>query len=114
MLASGGGVSQLDGRKILVLAFVAATQAGCGLPVVGALTLNELNTGTSIVSSATTGKGLGDHGVSLATGRDCSLAEYALRDDRKYCEERGSKAAKKDTGGLIGLLKKDDEPPPSP
>ena len=81
----------------------AATLSNCvAFPVLGGLTLNELSSGTSFISTGLTGKSLGEHGLDLATGKDCRLIEAAFRDDRKVCEERGSVATARDFKGLLG------------
>jgi len=52
-------------------------------------------------STATTGKGLEDHALSYATGKDCNFIEGILRKDRKVCETPGSPATKEDFKGLF-------------
>lgn len=85
-------------------ALLAALASGCAAPFVAGLSLNELNTGTSIFSSGITGKGLAEHLADLVTGKDCRLLEGLTRDDRAICEERGSDQTKSDFKGLAGLV----------
>ena len=70
----------------------------------GALALTDSLTVVSWVSTAVSGKGLGEHALALVTGRDCRFLEAALRDDRRLCERRGSPATEDDFRGLAGLL----------
>ncbi|MGQ0664863.1 MAG: SPOR domain-containing protein [Pseudomonadota bacterium] len=79
------------------------------MPLIAGLTINELGSATSILSTLITGKGFGEHVLDLATGEDCRLLETALRDDRKFCEPHGSAATAKDFKGLASLL----GPPPA-
>lgn len=66
----------------------------------------------SVASTVATGKGLSEHALSAATGKDCNILGSLLEKDRDLCEEPGSPATKNDFRGLLGG---DDEevPPPS-
>jgi hypothetical protein len=86
------------------LGLVAILISGCAIPIVAGLTLNELNSTTSIFSSGLTGKGLTDHAVSFVLKRNCNLVAGTMRAGRKLCEPRGSAATKKDFGGAIGFV----------
>ena len=54
-----------------------------------ALTLNgcAAYTAVSLTSWGSTGKGLADHGVSLATGADCNAAHAVMKNQDYYCEK---------------------------
>ena len=71
--------------------------------MIGTLTLNDLMTGTSLMTTALTGKSLGDHALSMATGEDCSLMDAALEKDRHICEVNGSKATEGEFKGLLAM-----------
>ncbi len=77
--------------------------SGCALPVIGALTLNELSSTTSFMSTGLTGKGLGEHALDLVTGQDCRVLEGVVRSERGICARRGSPETADDFKGLIGL-----------
>jgi hypothetical protein len=83
---------------------VALMAGGCATPIVAALTVSELMTGASVVSYAATGKGIGEHALDVATGKDCRVIEAALRDDREVCEAHGSKATENDFKGLASII----------
>ncbi len=85
--------------------------AGCAGPVVLGINLGTASTVGSVISTAATGKGLGEHALSAATDKDCAIIEGALRSDRKFCEEKGSEATKSDFKGLAVLF--DGEPQPA-
>ena len=53
----------------LFLAALAVVLSGCGLPT--AVTVASLM--TTVVSYASTGKGLADHGISIVLKKDCAL-----------------------------------------
>jgi hypothetical protein len=81
---------------------IAGAVSGC-VPVIGAVTLGDLFTGTSLVATGLTGKSLSDDALSAMTGKDCSVMDAALEKDRKICEADGSKATAGDFNGLIGI-----------
>lgn len=93
-------------RNLVLISAAGIALSGCATPIIGALTLNELSSFAGVASSITTGKGLGDHALSLLTGKDCSVTEGILRKDRDICEERGSLAAKEDFKGVFAWLDK--------
>lgn len=81
---------------------IAGALSGC-VPVIGAVTLSELYTGTSLVATGLTGKSLTDDALGAVTGKDCSLMDAALETERKICEPDGSTATAGDFKGLIGM-----------
>lgn len=85
--------------------------SGCGAPIFAGLTFAELTTAGSLISTAATGKGLSEHAMDAATGRDCRIFEAMVRDDRRLCERKNSLALKKDWKGLASL---DGEPHAAP
>ena len=85
---------------VAVSLFCALALSGCGAPIFAGLTFAELGTAGSLISTAATGKGLGEHAMDAATGRDCRIIESMVRNDRKLCERNGSPAVKKDWKGL--------------
>ena len=92
--------------QLKVVGFVLAAFAlnGCSIPVVGALTFNHLMTATSALTTAMTGKGMGDIALDKMTGLDCRMIEGTLRSDRKLCEANGSPATARDFKGFSSVL----------
>ncbi|MBI3708847.1 MAG: SPOR domain-containing protein [Proteobacteria bacterium] len=88
---------------LIAMITAACLVSGCAAPLIAGLTLNELSSFTSFISTGLTGKGLGEHALDLATGDDCRIVETLLRDDREFCETRNSAATEKDFKGLIGM-----------
>tara|TARA_B100000029_G_scaffold37868_1_gene35580 strand:- start:561 stop:941 length:381 start_codon:yes stop_codon:yes gene_type:complete len=86
------------------LIFTACALNGCSIPVVGALTFNHLMTATSALTTAMTGKGVGDIALDKMTGRDCRMIEGTFRSDREVCEISGSPATAHDFKGLSSVL----------
>lgn len=75
---------------------------------VAALSLGACATPLSIagyVSTAVTGKDLGEHAVSIALGKDCRFMEGMMREDRDICEEPGSAATAADFKGVFELAR---------
>ena len=83
-------------------ALFSAVMSGCAVPIVGGLTLSEMSTGASLVSTGLTGKSLGDQALGAVTGDDCSMMEGVVRADRHICETPGSPATQKDFKGILG------------
>ena len=81
--------------------------SGRAVPLVAGFTVVELGTAGSLVSTAATGKGLGEHAMDAATGQDCRIVEAMVRDDREICEPENSPATEKDWKGFASL---EDEP----
>ena len=86
-----------------LLVVLAGALAGCSAPIFAGLTLGEFGLAASLVSTAATGKGLGEHAMDAATGRDCRVLEGLARDDRKLCERADSPALDDDWKGLASL-----------
>ena len=82
-------------------ALIAGAASGC-VPIIGAFTLGDLYTGTSLVATGLTGKSLTDDALGAVTGEDCSMMGAALEKDRKLCEEHGAKVTQADFKGLLG------------
>lgn len=82
--------------------------SGCGAPLFAGMTFAELTTAGSLISTAATGKGLGEHAMDAATGRDCRIIDAMVRDDRRLCERKNSPALEKDWKGLASLDGKPD------
>lgn len=81
--------------------------SGCGAPIFAGLTFAELSTAGSLISTATTGKGLSEYAMDAATGRDCRIIDSIIRENRKLCERKNSPALEKDWKGLASM---DGEP----
>ena len=92
--------------QLKVVGFVLAAFAlnGCAIPVGGALTFNHLMTATSALTTAMTGKGMGDIALDKMTGLDCRMIEGTLRSDRELCEANGSPATARDFKGFSSVL----------
>ena len=82
---------------------------GCGGIVLAGLPLSQISTATTVVSIAITGKGLGEHGLDVVTGRDCRVLEGLMRDEREICEEPQSLATRDDFRGIITWLEEQAE-----
>ncbi len=88
---------------VALIVLLAGALAGCSTPLFAGLTLGELGLVTSLFSTAATGKGLGEHAMDVATGRDCRVLEGLARDDRRLCEPEDSPALDDDWRGLADL-----------
>ena len=77
--------------------------SGCGAPLFAGLTLAELSTAGSLISTAVTGKGLGEHAMDAATGRDCRIIDAMVRSDRRLCEHKNSPTLENDWKGLANI-----------
>lgn len=88
-------------RGSLVVAVCALS--GCAIPLFAGITLNEMSTAGSVVSTLATGKGLGDHALDLVTGDDCRVLEGMMSKDRKICEKTGSPRTAGDFQGIANL-----------
>ncbi len=93
--------------RLAILAMPCAVLGGCAIPVVAGLTLNELSSATSVVSTGITGKGLGENIADLVLGKDCRIVEGLVRAGRDVCEERGSVATRTDFKGLMAFVEDD-------
>lgn len=82
-------------------ALIAGAVSGC-VPIIGAFTLGDLYTSTSLVATGLTGKSLTDDALGMVTGEDCSMMDAALEKGRKLCEEHGAKVTQADFKGLLG------------
>jgi len=93
----------MKGAVARICAVIAAGLAvsGCAAPIIGSLTLSQLSMIAGIASTATTGKGLTDHALSMLTGKDCNITEAILHKARKLCEDKGSDATKDDFKGVF-------------
>ena len=72
----------LSHRYWLELSLIVITLEGCAVPV-GQMAYN----GVTAVSVVSTGKGLPEHGASIATGADCSIYNYLFNNKDYVCEE---------------------------
>lgn len=90
-------------RSAVLTVILAGALAGCATPFFAGLTLSEFGLATSVVATAATGKGLGEHAMDVATGRDCRVLEGLARDDRSVCERKNSPALEDDWKGLASL-----------
>jgi len=93
---------------MIVIAFALT---GCATPLFAGLTLSEFGLAVSLFTTAATGKGLGEHAMDVATGRDCRVVEGLAREDRTICERENSPALEDDWKGLASLA---DDTVPSP
>lgn len=99
-------------KSVLIVgaaALIASSVSGC-VPVIGAVTLSDLLTGTSLATTALTGKSLSDDALSVTTGKDCSVMDAVLEKDRHICEVEGAKATQDDFQGLIGMARAKSAP----
>jgi hypothetical protein len=87
--------------------FCAFALSGCGMPLIAGMTIAELSTAGSLISTAATGKGLSEHALDVVSGRDCRIIDSMVRNDRKFCERKNSPKLEKDWKGLASI---DGEP----
>lgn len=85
------------------MSILSCALSGCGAPLLAGLSLTELATTGSLISTAATGKGFSEYAMDAATGRDCRIVEGIVRQDRHVCERWGSPASKKDWKGLTHM-----------
>lgn len=95
---------------IAILLLAIAFLGGCALPIAGAMTIGQLSTILSVGLTAATGKGLTEHAMDAATGKDCNILGSVIDKDRALCEVRGSEATKQD---FKGFFNGDEAPPPA-
>lgn len=74
--------------------------SGCAGTVAG-VSLSSISSFAGFASTLFTGADLGEHAVSLVTGKDCRFSEGLVRADRDICEERGSAATRDDFHGIF-------------
>ena len=86
-----------------LLFVLAGALSGCSTPLVAGITLGEVGLFSSLFSTAATGKGLGEHAMDAATGRDCRIIEGLAREDRQVCESKDSPALEDDWQGLASI-----------
>ena len=86
---------------IALLLLATPLLGGCAIPIAGVLTIGQLGTIASLGLTATTGKGLVEHGMDAATGEDCNVLGSVFNKDRALCEVRGSDATKNDFKGFF-------------
>lgn len=86
-----------------LLIVLAGALSGCATPLFAGLTLGELGLAASLFSTAATGKGVGEHAMDVATGKNCRIVEGMARDDRTICEAEDSPAVEDDWEGLASL-----------
>lgn len=92
-------------RNLLLVVVPAALMlGGCAAPLIGALTLNQIISATTVATMATTGKGPGEIVLGSAVRRDCRILEGTLRSDRKICEVTDSPATERDFKGLTSVV----------
>ena len=91
-------------RNMAVCGGLTLALTGCAETIIAGLTISEIFTGGSIVSSILSGKGFGEHALDIVTGQDCRILDAIFRKDRAICEPKGSDATKDDFKGLIALL----------
>lgn len=97
--------------KVFTILILAVSLSGCAGTIVAGLTLSELLTAGSIGSTLITGKGLGEHAMDMATGKDCRIIEGVFRADRDICEEEGSGATKMISKVLLPFLRNSNRRP---
>jgi len=100
MRRTKSGIAIVVGASITL----SVSLGGCGTEIIGGLTLSQLSTGISLVSTLFTGKGTTELALDAVTGEDCRFLEGALRSDRTFCEPRDSAATQDDFRGLMALL----------
>lgn len=89
-------------RPVALAGILASTTilGGCAGTVAG-VSLSSISSFAGFASTIFTGADLGEHAVSLVTGKDCRFSEGLARADRDICEERGSAATRNDFHGIF-------------
>lgn len=89
-------------RLVALTAILASTTilGGCAGTIAG-VSLSSISSFAGFASTIFTGADLGEHAVSLVTGKDCRFSEGLVREDRDICEEPGSAATRNDFHGIF-------------
>lgn len=89
-------------RPVALAGILASTTilGGCAGTVAG-VSLSSISSFAGFASTIFTGADLGEHAVSLVTGKDCRFSEGLMREDRDVCEEPGSVATRDDFHGIF-------------
>ena len=89
-------------RPVALAGILASTTilTGCAGTIAG-VSLSSISSFAGFASTLFTGADLGEHAVSLVTGKDCRFSEGLMREDRDVCEERGSAATRDDFHGIF-------------
>jgi hypothetical protein len=89
-------------RPVALAGILASTTilGGCAGTVAG-VSLSSISSFAGFASTLFTGADLGEHAVSIVTGKDCRFSEGLVRADRDICEERGSAATRADFHGIF-------------
>lgn len=90
-------------RPVALAGILASTTilSGCAGTTVAGLSLSSISSYAGFASTLFTGADLGEHAVSLVTGKDCRFSEGLMRDDRDVCEDPGSPATRNDFHGIF-------------
>ena len=108
------GPKRVQMARIAAIGIVCLATGGCLQVVVAGIPLSQIATGIGIASFATTGKGLGEHGLDVVTGKDCRILDSLMRDERELCEERNSPPTQEDFRGVFVWLEEQMEDAPRP
>lgn len=89
-------------RPVALAGILASTTilGGCAATV-GGISLSSISSFAGFASTIFTGADLGEHAVSLVSGKDCRFSEGLMREDRDVCEEPGSPATRNDFHGIF-------------
>ncbi|MEQ1867594.1 MAG: hypothetical protein ABL996_23455 [Micropepsaceae bacterium] len=89
-------------RPVALAGILASTTilSGCAATI-GGLSLSSISSFAGFASTLFTGADLGEHAVSLVSGKDCRFSEGLMRGDRDICEEPGSAATRDDFHGIF-------------
>jgi hypothetical protein len=89
-------------RPVALAGILASTTilSGCAATV-GGISLSSISSFAGFASTLFTGADLGEHAVSLVSGKDCRFSEGLMRADRDVCEEPGSAATRDDFHGIF-------------
>jgi hypothetical protein len=89
-------------RPVALAGILASTTilSGCAGTIAG-ISFSSISSFAGFASTLFTGADLGEHAVSLVTGKDCRFSEGLLREDRDVCEEPGSAATRDDFHGIF-------------
>ncbi len=89
-------------RPVALAGILASTTilGGCAGTIAG-VSLSSISSFAGFASTLFTGADLGEHAVSIVTGKDCRFSEGLMREDRDVCEEPGSPATRDDFHGIF-------------
>ncbi len=88
-------------RPVLVVGMIAVASLLPGCASLVAIATHDLVTTAGVASYIATGKGLSDHVLDAATGKDCKLVTGLASPQRNICERAGSGITQNEFRGML-------------